>query len=161
MAPDGASSFVAASRSSRYLCSSLQVREELEAQLSRFRELLGRSPTHVDGHQHVHVLPGTRLATPRSWCGGFFAWLVGGRWRLPSAPTPPSRRVSGVRRGAAGIRGPLHSAAGRTWRGQLRVARSASARLRLHRRARCPGRHRPLLSPRPAVSISLPSYIQP
>ncbi|XP_026633278.1 carbohydrate deacetylase isoform X2 [Microtus ochrogaster] len=35
-----------------------QVREELEAQLNRFRELLGRSPTHVDGHQHVHVLPG-------------------------------------------------------------------------------------------------------
>ncbi|XP_051682701.1 carbohydrate deacetylase isoform X1 [Oryctolagus cuniculus] len=35
-----------------------QVREELEAQLSRFRELLGRAPTHVDGHQHVHVLPG-------------------------------------------------------------------------------------------------------
>lgn len=35
-----------------------QVREELEAQLSRFQELLGRNPTHVDGHQHVHVLPG-------------------------------------------------------------------------------------------------------
>ncbi|XP_032953580.1 carbohydrate deacetylase isoform X2 [Rhinolophus ferrumequinum] len=35
-----------------------QVREELEAQLGRFRELLGRNPTHVDGHQHVHVLPG-------------------------------------------------------------------------------------------------------
>ncbi|XP_030692160.1 carbohydrate deacetylase isoform X1 [Globicephala melas] len=35
-----------------------QVRGELEAQLSRFRELLGRDPTHVDGHQHVHVLPG-------------------------------------------------------------------------------------------------------
>ncbi|XP_004628201.2 carbohydrate deacetylase [Octodon degus] len=35
-----------------------QVREELEAQLSRFKELLGRPPTHVDGHQHVHVLPG-------------------------------------------------------------------------------------------------------
>ncbi|XP_077015227.1 carbohydrate deacetylase [Tamandua tetradactyla] len=35
-----------------------QVREELEAQLSRFRELMGRNPTHVDGHQHVHVLPG-------------------------------------------------------------------------------------------------------
>ncbi|XP_057347953.1 carbohydrate deacetylase isoform X2 [Manis pentadactyla] len=35
-----------------------QVREELESQLSRFRELLGRDPTHVDGHQHVHVLPG-------------------------------------------------------------------------------------------------------
>ncbi|XP_032731867.1 carbohydrate deacetylase [Lontra canadensis] len=35
-----------------------QVREELEAQLIRFRELLGGEPTHVDGHQHVHVLPG-------------------------------------------------------------------------------------------------------
>uniref|UniRef100_A0A2K5ZSG1 Carbohydrate deacetylase n=1 Tax=Mandrillus leucophaeus TaxID=9568 RepID=A0A2K5ZSG1_MANLE len=35
-----------------------QVREELEAQLSCFRELMGRAPTHVDGHQHVHVLPG-------------------------------------------------------------------------------------------------------
>ncbi|XP_030671756.1 carbohydrate deacetylase isoform X3 [Nomascus leucogenys] len=41
-----------------------QVREELEAQLSCFRELLGRAPTHVDGHQHVHVLPGGQ--TP-SW----------------------------------------------------------------------------------------------
>ncbi|XP_066116065.1 carbohydrate deacetylase isoform X2 [Saccopteryx bilineata] len=37
-----------------------QVREELEAQLSRFQELLGRNPTHVDGHQHVHVLPARR-----------------------------------------------------------------------------------------------------
>ncbi|XP_004607637.2 carbohydrate deacetylase isoform X1 [Sorex araneus] len=35
-----------------------QVREELEAQLNRFRLLLGTDPTHVDGHQHVHVLPG-------------------------------------------------------------------------------------------------------
>lgn len=42
----------------------LQVREELEAQLSRFRELLGRDPTHVDGHQHVHVLPGARDGAP-------------------------------------------------------------------------------------------------
>lgn len=57
---------------------SLQVREELEAQLSRFRELLGRSPTHVDGHQHVHVLPGTRIEAP-GLGGGFFPGLVGGR----------------------------------------------------------------------------------
>ncbi|XP_053445487.1 carbohydrate deacetylase isoform X2 [Nycticebus coucang] len=35
-----------------------QVREELEAQLNCFQELLGKGPTHVDGHQHVHVLPG-------------------------------------------------------------------------------------------------------
>uniref|UniRef100_A0A5F8HJJ1 Carbohydrate deacetylase n=1 Tax=Monodelphis domestica TaxID=13616 RepID=A0A5F8HJJ1_MONDO len=37
-----------------------EVREELRAQLSRFRDLVGREPTHVDGHQHVHVLPGVR-----------------------------------------------------------------------------------------------------
>uniref|UniRef100_A0A4X2M535 Carbohydrate deacetylase n=1 Tax=Vombatus ursinus TaxID=29139 RepID=A0A4X2M535_VOMUR len=35
-----------------------EVREELRAQLSRFQNLLGQEPTHVDGHQHVHVLPG-------------------------------------------------------------------------------------------------------
>jgi len=27
---------------------------ELEAQLERFRELVGRDPTHLDSHQHVH-----------------------------------------------------------------------------------------------------------
>jgi predicted glycoside hydrolase/deacetylase ChbG (UPF0249 family) len=27
---------------------------EFEAQLTRFRELFGRSPTHLDSHQHVH-----------------------------------------------------------------------------------------------------------
>lgn len=48
----------------------LQVRGELEAQLSRFRELLGRDPTHVDGHQHVHVLPGAWVGASRPGWGG-------------------------------------------------------------------------------------------
>jgi len=30
------------------------VRDELWRQLNRFRELLGRDPTHLDSHQHVH-----------------------------------------------------------------------------------------------------------
>jgi len=30
-------------------------RAALEDQLSRFRELLGRQPTHLDSHQHVHL----------------------------------------------------------------------------------------------------------
>jgi predicted glycoside hydrolase/deacetylase ChbG (UPF0249 family) len=30
---------------------------EARAQLSRFRELLGRDPTHLDSHQHVHSWP--------------------------------------------------------------------------------------------------------
>ncbi|XP_038202369.1 carbohydrate deacetylase isoform X1 [Arvicola amphibius] len=62
-----------------------QVREELEAQFNRFRELLGRSPTHVDGHQHVHVLPGTRIETSRSgWEWGLLS-KVGGRSMLSPA----------------------------------------------------------------------------
>jgi len=34
-----------------------EVRKELEAQLSRIRDS-GIRPTHLDGHQHLHVLPG-------------------------------------------------------------------------------------------------------
>lgn len=30
------------------------VRDECERQLDRFRELVGRDPTHLDSHQHVH-----------------------------------------------------------------------------------------------------------
>jgi predicted glycoside hydrolase/deacetylase ChbG (UPF0249 family) len=33
------------------------VRAELAAQLERFEQLLGRPPTHVDGHHHVHQRP--------------------------------------------------------------------------------------------------------
>lgn len=83
-APDGSSS-VAAPGCSRCPLSvlSFQVREELEAQMGRFRELLGRNPTHVDGHQHVHVLPGAWVGGPRQG-GSMPRWVgrcsqVGGR----------------------------------------------------------------------------------
>jgi predicted glycoside hydrolase/deacetylase ChbG (UPF0249 family) len=33
------------------------IRPELEAQLDRFIRETGRSPTHLDGHHHVHALP--------------------------------------------------------------------------------------------------------
>ena len=33
------------------------VRDEARAQVARFRELVGRDPTHLDSHQHVHVQP--------------------------------------------------------------------------------------------------------
>ncbi|MGE0454978.1 MAG: ChbG/HpnK family deacetylase [Vicinamibacteria bacterium] len=36
------------------------VREELERQLGRFVELLGRPPAHIDSHQHVHRARGRR-----------------------------------------------------------------------------------------------------
>ncbi|WP_345797062.1 ChbG/HpnK family deacetylase [Castellaniella sp. MT123] len=39
-----------------------QVREGVHRQLDRFRVLTGRGPDYVDGHQHVHQLPGVRDA---------------------------------------------------------------------------------------------------
>lgn len=37
-----------------------QVRNEVHAQLAAFNHVLGRPPAFVDGHQHVHHLPGVR-----------------------------------------------------------------------------------------------------
>ncbi|XP_062398726.1 carbohydrate deacetylase [Sardina pilchardus] len=37
-----------------------EVEEELRAQVKRFCELVGHLPYHMDGHQHVHVLPEVR-----------------------------------------------------------------------------------------------------
>jgi len=36
----------------------VQVELELRAQVRQFVELMGHLPHHMDGHQHVHVLPG-------------------------------------------------------------------------------------------------------
>jgi predicted glycoside hydrolase/deacetylase ChbG (UPF0249 family) len=35
-----------------------QVGAELRAQLQRFEDNVGRPPTHIDGHHHVHAFPG-------------------------------------------------------------------------------------------------------
>ncbi|XP_050966235.1 carbohydrate deacetylase isoform X4 [Labeo rohita] len=37
-----------------------EVEAELRAQVNRFCELVGHMPYHMDGHQHVHVLPEVR-----------------------------------------------------------------------------------------------------
>ncbi|KAM8960723.1 carbohydrate deacetylase [Pelodytes ibericus] len=42
------------------LVSMSEVRQELQAQVNLFRELTGQNPQHMDGHQHVHVLPTIR-----------------------------------------------------------------------------------------------------
>ena len=36
----------------------LQVKEELTNQIVRYTELIGDKPVYIDGHQHVHMLPG-------------------------------------------------------------------------------------------------------
>ena len=35
-----------------------EIERTVRQQLARFEELYGRSPTHVDGHHHMHVVPG-------------------------------------------------------------------------------------------------------
>lgn len=40
------------------MASQSQVAAELRAQLERFEARVGRPPTHIDGHHHVHALPG-------------------------------------------------------------------------------------------------------
>ena len=58
-APDGAR------RTMRWIYDP-QIRRDVERcvsdQLQRFEDLYGRPPTHVDGHQHVHVCPNVFLA---------------------------------------------------------------------------------------------------
>jgi predicted glycoside hydrolase/deacetylase ChbG (UPF0249 family) len=38
------------------------LREQVERQLDAFEQVMQRAPDHVDGHQHVHQLPGVREA---------------------------------------------------------------------------------------------------
>jgi len=39
-----------------------EIRAEIDRQLNRFETVMGRAPDYVDGHQHVHGLPGVRDA---------------------------------------------------------------------------------------------------
>jgi len=54
------------------------LRAEIDAQLDAFELALGRAPAFVDGHQHVHQLPGIRrvlLEVLDQRCGAFRPWL--------------------------------------------------------------------------------------
>ncbi|XP_065549092.1 carbohydrate deacetylase isoform X2 [Lathamus discolor] len=42
---------------SKGLLNMSEVRQELKAQVELFHELTGHLPPHMDGHQHIHVLP--------------------------------------------------------------------------------------------------------
>ncbi|UYV75267.1 YDJC [Cordylochernes scorpioides] len=41
------------------------VETELRAQLTAFKDLAGRPPDHLDGHNHIHVVPGVRDVVAR------------------------------------------------------------------------------------------------
>lgn len=64
------------------------VRREIEGQLDAFVAAMGRLPAYVDGHQHVHQLPGVReelLAALAARGGQGRIWL---RNALPAAAVP-------------------------------------------------------------------------
>jgi predicted glycoside hydrolase/deacetylase ChbG (UPF0249 family) len=72
-----------------------EIAAEIERQLDAFEDHVGRLPDFVDGHQHVHVLPGVRgpliaVLVRRGLCGRL--WLrdpsdaVAAILRRPSAP---------------------------------------------------------------------------
>jgi predicted glycoside hydrolase/deacetylase ChbG (UPF0249 family) len=79
------------------------VAREVEHQLARFRQLVGRDPTHLDSHQHVHrrdpvrtVLRGLAVALgipmrhedpAITYCGDFYGLTAGGQ-PIPHALEP-------------------------------------------------------------------------
>lgn len=85
-------------------CDAAAVREEVERQLSEFRRLLGREPTHIDSHQHAHLqepvrtivvaaasglgIP-VRRCSAAQYCGDFYGQGEGG-WPYPEGITVAS-----------------------------------------------------------------------
>ena len=57
-----------------------EVSAEVEGQIARFTQVMGRAPDFIDGHQHVHLLPGVREAVVAA------AMRVGAYLRLTDEP---------------------------------------------------------------------------
>jgi predicted glycoside hydrolase/deacetylase ChbG (UPF0249 family) len=84
------------------------VSAEVEHQLSTFRRLVGREPTHIDSHQHAHLqepvrsavvkvarklsIPVRRLSPGVGYCGDFYGQTDDGQ------PLPEILSVEGLRR---------------------------------------------------------------
>ena len=71
-----------------------QLRDAWRAQLDAFEDAMGAAPDYVDGHQHVHQLPGVRqamlLELQRRYAGRAMPWVrstvpAGRLWRDPKA----------------------------------------------------------------------------
>lgn len=71
-----------------------QLRDAWRAQLDAFEDAMGAAPDYVDGHQHVHQLPGVRQAMlaelQARYAGRAMPWVrstvpAGGLWRDPKA----------------------------------------------------------------------------
>jgi predicted glycoside hydrolase/deacetylase ChbG (UPF0249 family) len=111
LAPDGR--FPAMGRA--YMQSLLRATdaEEIEAELARqlgaFRASTGREPDFLDGHHHVHQLPGVREAVVRQWRGR-------PGWVRNTATSWSAIRRRGVAMPRALVIAQFGKAAKRTWR---------------------------------------------
>jgi predicted glycoside hydrolase/deacetylase ChbG (UPF0249 family) len=84
-----------------------EIRQEIDRQLDAFESAAGRPPDFVDGHQHVHVLPGIRgpllaALAERGWIGRL--WLRDPSDRLGAilrrrVATPKALVVAGLSQG--------------------------------------------------------------
>jgi predicted glycoside hydrolase/deacetylase ChbG (UPF0249 family) len=89
------------------------VDKEVSAQVSAFRDLVGRDPTHLDSHQHVHVrdpvraivlsygremgVPVRHFDSRIRYCGGFYGQTAEG------APLPEAISVEALIRLLSGV----------------------------------------------------------
>ncbi|MBS0429785.1 MAG: ChbG/HpnK family deacetylase [Proteobacteria bacterium] len=72
------------------------VRAAIDAQLDRFDQAMGRAPAHVDGHRHVHQLPGVReqlVEALSTRYPGALPWLRSTRPAGPSPKVPAKQRL--------------------------------------------------------------------
>jgi predicted glycoside hydrolase/deacetylase ChbG (UPF0249 family) len=81
------------------------VRTEVQAQLERFERLLGRMPTHLDSHQHLHRSEPLRstllaIASTQRWC-----WS-GSTTSGGPAPSPERIQLPGCRIAEEGLEPP-------------------------------------------------------
>jgi predicted glycoside hydrolase/deacetylase ChbG (UPF0249 family) len=73
--------------------SSAALADEIEAQVERFRRLIGRSPAHFDGHHHVHEWPAIRDVVARLAADDVLPRIT----RVTIEPDGVRRRVPGDR----------------------------------------------------------------
>ncbi|WP_036281178.1 ChbG/HpnK family deacetylase [Methylocystis sp. ATCC 49242] len=86
-----------------------EIRAEIDRQFDRFEAVLERRPDHVDGHQHVHVLPGIRQALLEAMAARKLdgrAWLrdAGDSLHRIAARGAHARKALAVRTLSAGFR---------------------------------------------------------
>lgn len=75
------------------------IRKEIRIQLDAFETALGHGPAFVDGHQHVHQLPGVRdelLMELDDRYGGHPPWIRGTRAVPVGGPTAPPRLKASI-----------------------------------------------------------------